>query len=136
MEDDSADQEPHFEVGKEVAEDEDGDGGGDPTGAFEELDGVAWGVVDGLADALPLHGKDDENGKDGCETADTGRRTHPSPRGRKDGEQRIQKADHEPIGLPRFAMESTRATLGNTSPPTRSWQVDKFAYCHGLESVH
>ena len=83
-----------------------------PTGAFEELNAVARGVVDGLADALPLHGKDDEDGKDGCGTADTGRRAHPLPCGRKDGEQRIQNADHEPIGLPRFAVESTRVTPG------------------------
>jgi hypothetical protein len=62
VEDDSANQEPHFEVGEEVTEDEDGDGGRVPTGAFEEFDAVARGVVDGLADALPLHGEDDDDG--------------------------------------------------------------------------
>ncbi len=135
VEDNSSNQEPHFEVGEEVTEDEDGDGGRVPTGAFEEFDAVAWGVVERLSEALPLHGEDDEDGEDRGGAADMGRRAQPSPDGGKDVEQRFQEAGHEPIGLTRFATESTDGTLGNASMPTTGWQGDKFAYGCWLEIV-
>lgn len=111
MEDDSADEEPHFEVGKEVAEDEDGDGGGDPTGAIEEFGGVARGVVNGLSDALPLHGEDDEDGQDGCGAAETSGRADPSPESGEAFEERIQQARHEPLGWRGIGRESTTVAL-------------------------
>lgn len=110
MEDHSAYQEPHFEIREEVAKNEDGEGWCSPTGAIKKFDPVARRVVNRHANALPLQGDDDEDRKNGCGTTDTGRRAHPFPDGGNDGEQWIEKAGHERIGLPRFVVESTRVT--------------------------